>query len=105
MAYSRTFYGTGDYIYHQFVRGANLSRPIKSWDDQTPPARTLSWNRRASILRDQGISMVEYVEQLRSAKRKATPDNPTPPLGAHSLSTEYRPKDRQFDSHFMRQSI
>ena len=23
--------------YHQFVKGANLSRPIRSWDGQTPP--------------------------------------------------------------------
>jgi hypothetical protein len=37
MAYSRTFYGTGYYIFHQFVRGARLSRPIVSWDGQTPP--------------------------------------------------------------------
>ena len=37
MAYSRTYYGTGYYIYHQFVKGANLSRPIKAWDGQTPP--------------------------------------------------------------------
>jgi hypothetical protein len=37
MAYSRTFYGTGYYIYHQFVDGAKLSRPIASWDGATPP--------------------------------------------------------------------
>jgi hypothetical protein len=37
MAYSRTFYGTGYYIYHQFVDGAKLSRPITSWDGATPP--------------------------------------------------------------------
>ncbi|MBI4659354.1 MAG: DUF2961 domain-containing protein [Verrucomicrobia bacterium] len=37
MAYSRTRYGTGYYIYHQYVRGANLSRPINSWDGKTPP--------------------------------------------------------------------
>jgi len=37
MAYSRTFYGTGYYIYHQFVDGAKLSRPIMSWDANTPP--------------------------------------------------------------------
>ena len=34
MAYSRTYYGTGYYIYHQYVRGANLSQPIQSWDGQ-----------------------------------------------------------------------
>jgi hypothetical protein len=37
MAYSRTRYGTGYYIYHQYVRGANLSRPLRAWDGQTPP--------------------------------------------------------------------
>jgi hypothetical protein len=39
MAYSRTFYGTGYYIYHQFVRGTRLSRPITAWDGKTPPDR------------------------------------------------------------------
>ncbi|MGA2120030.1 MAG: DUF2961 domain-containing protein, partial [Bryobacteraceae bacterium] len=38
MAYSRTFYGTGYYIYHQFVDGARLSRPISSWDGAPPDA-------------------------------------------------------------------
>jgi hypothetical protein len=37
MAYSRTFYGTGYYIYDQFVEGAKLSRPIQSWDGNKPP--------------------------------------------------------------------
>jgi hypothetical protein len=37
MAYSRTRYGTGYYIYHQYVRGANLSRPLRAWDGKTPP--------------------------------------------------------------------
>lgn len=37
MAYSRTHYGTGYYIYDQYVRGANLSQPIRSWDWKTPP--------------------------------------------------------------------
>jgi hypothetical protein len=38
MAYSRTFYGTGYYIYHQFVDGTPLSSPIQSWDGSTPPS-------------------------------------------------------------------
>lgn len=37
MAYSRTHYGTGYYIYHQYVKGAKLSRPIRAWDGRTPP--------------------------------------------------------------------
>jgi hypothetical protein len=36
MAYSRTHYGTGYYIYQQFVRGVPLSRPITAWDGRTP---------------------------------------------------------------------
>jgi hypothetical protein len=38
MAYSRTHYGTGYYIYHQYVDGVPLSQPIRAWDGQSPPA-------------------------------------------------------------------
>jgi hypothetical protein len=37
MAYSRTRYGTGYYIYHQYVAGAKTSQPLGSWDGKTPP--------------------------------------------------------------------
>lgn len=37
MAYSRTRYGTGYYIFHQFVRGAKLSQPLRAWNGKTPP--------------------------------------------------------------------
>jgi hypothetical protein len=37
MAYSRTHYGTGYYIYDMYVGGARLSRPIAAWDAATPP--------------------------------------------------------------------
>lgn len=37
IAYSRTFYGTGYYIYHLFAPGAPLSRPVRAWDGKTPP--------------------------------------------------------------------
>jgi hypothetical protein len=37
MAYSRTHYGTGYYIYDQYVRGIPLSQPIHAWDGVTPP--------------------------------------------------------------------
>ena len=36
MGYSRTCYGTGYYIYQQYVPGAKLSRPIVGWDFKTP---------------------------------------------------------------------
>jgi hypothetical protein len=38
MAYGRTHYGTGYYIYDKYVDGAPLSQPIKAWDGTTPPA-------------------------------------------------------------------
>ena len=42
MAYSRTHYGTGYYIYQQYVPGAKLSRPIRSWKEaDTPPKDVL----------------------------------------------------------------
>ncbi|NIN68915.1 MAG: hypothetical protein GTO63_30350, partial [Anaerolineae bacterium] len=38
MAYGRTHYGTGYYIYHKFMPGmTNLSRPIKSWTSEDIP--------------------------------------------------------------------
>jgi hypothetical protein len=37
MAYTRTHYGTGYYIFDKFVPGAPLSRPIESWDEGAAP--------------------------------------------------------------------
>lgn len=37
MAYGRTHYGTGYYIYDLYDRSARLSQTIRSWDAQTPP--------------------------------------------------------------------
>src|SRR5262245_45223202 len=40
LAYSRTRYGTGYYIYHLYDRSAALSQPIRSWHGATPPEAT-----------------------------------------------------------------
>jgi Protein of unknown function (DUF2961) len=37
MAYTRTHYGTGYYIYDQFVPGTPLSRPLQSWSESMVP--------------------------------------------------------------------
>ena len=37
LAYERTHYGTGYYIYDQFVPGARLSHPLRAWDGETGP--------------------------------------------------------------------
>ena len=39
MAYSRTHYGTGYYIYQQFVPGVRLSQPLRPGTATTPPAQ------------------------------------------------------------------
>lgn len=36
MAYARTHYGTGYYIYDRFVPGTPLSQPIHSWNESAP---------------------------------------------------------------------
>ena len=48
VAYSRTFYGTGYFIYDQFISGTPLSQPISVWDGKTAPdARVLELINRA----------------------------------------------------------
>ena len=39
MAYTRTHYGTGYYIYDQFVPGTPLSHPLRSWNESMVPGR------------------------------------------------------------------
>jgi hypothetical protein len=45
--YSRTFYGTGYYIYHQFVPGTKLSQPVRAWNEEPPPRDVLELISRA----------------------------------------------------------
>ncbi len=39
MAYTRTHYGTGYYIYDRFVPGTPLSHPLRSWNESETPAQ------------------------------------------------------------------
>jgi hypothetical protein len=41
MEYSRTFYGTGYYIFDRFVKGTKLSQPIHPWEAKTPPPKDI----------------------------------------------------------------
>jgi len=47
MAYSRTFYGTGYYIFNRYVGGSRLSQPIVSWNAAAPPTDVLALIGRA----------------------------------------------------------
>jgi hypothetical protein len=37
LAYSRTHYGTGYFIYHQYVPGTRLSQRLRSWNERSVP--------------------------------------------------------------------
>src|ERR1051325_1159647 len=39
MAYSRTHYGTGYYIYHLISDGTKVSRPVRAWDRNIAPEK------------------------------------------------------------------
>ncbi len=48
IAYSRTFYGTGYYIYHLFApETKHLSRAVETWDEQPPDPAVLELINRA----------------------------------------------------------
>jgi Protein of unknown function (DUF2961) len=47
LGYSRTRYGTGYYIYQQFVPGIPLSHPIRAWKAEPPPRDVLDLINRA----------------------------------------------------------
>ncbi len=73
MAYERTHYGTGYYIYHKFMPGmTNLSRPIKSWSpNDTPPKDVLDLlSRSGTDVAPKGIPMLCGNIELYAGKTK-----------------------------------
>jgi hypothetical protein len=66
LAYERTFYGTGYFIYHQFPVGAeHLSRPMESWDRQPPDPRVIElFNSAGSDIAPRGGGVREVVGEL-----------------------------------------
>ena len=61
MAYSRTHYGTGYYIYDQFVPGAKLSQPIRAWDAKTPPDQDI-----LDLVGRSGMDLLEHVPGMKT---------------------------------------
>ncbi|MFS4454955.1 DUF2961 domain-containing protein [Maribacter sp. 2304DJ31-5] len=48
IAYSRTYYGTGYYIYHTYPLGADhLSKPLKRWDKTPPNPKVVNFIKKA----------------------------------------------------------
>lgn len=66
IAYSRTFYGTGYYIYHSYPLGAShFSQPLKSWDRQPPDARVVELLKKAgSDISPSGANVMELRKKI-----------------------------------------
>ena len=88
MGYSRTCYGTGYYIYHQWVPGVKLSQPLRAWDGKTPPDKdVLELIQRAGTdllpapgsPEAQRLRLAEGCGDDRSARQVAVPS----PVGLH----------------------
>ena len=61
LAYSRTRYGTGYYIYHLYDRGAKLSRPLRSWNTNALPERDV-----LDLISRSGTDLVADLPDLRT---------------------------------------
>jgi hypothetical protein len=70
MAYGRTHYGTGYYIYHQFVEGIPLSRALQSWSTNVFPSREVValLGKAGSDLAPKGTRSIQGSFQLDSSK-------------------------------------
>ena len=66
LAYSRTRYGTGYYIYQQFVPGVPLSHPIHAWNEEPPPRDVLELIARAGtdIAPQEGVTRAGGTQSL-----------------------------------------
>lgn len=82
MAYSRTHYGTGYYIYHQFVPGAKLSQPIRGWDAKTPPDRDV-----LELISRSGTDLLDRIPDLQTSSTTAD----IPADGALRLQLDHGP--------------
>jgi hypothetical protein len=71
MAYTRTCYGTGYYIYHQFVPGTELSRPLKAWDGRTPPDQDV-----LALINRSGTDIAPRTGQIHIRERDGKLDLP-----------------------------
>ena len=67
LAYSRTFYGTGYYIYHQFpLNFTHTSQPLVSWQQKPPAPQVLELIRRS------GTDISPSGEEVNETKHTVT---------------------------------
>jgi hypothetical protein len=65
LAYSRTFYGTGYYIYHMIPPGtSHLSKPVNKWDKSPPSQEVLD------LLNNAGTDILEDKSEMKKHSGK-----------------------------------
>jgi hypothetical protein len=100
LAYTRTFYGTGYYIYHMIPRGTkHISRPLEAWD-RTPPDKDvldLIGRSGTDIVGDKsGMKRVAGKLKLASNEAKELKPLPSGPNIIRSLKIKI-PVEEGFD--------
>lgn len=80
LAYGRTFYGTGYYIYHQFAEGTPLSTPLVPFDLTKPPdPKVLDLISRAGTdIAPRDIARAENASPSPLARRQRCSNTPAP---------------------------
>src|SRR5207245_1528194 len=84
MAYSRTHYGTGYYIYHQYVPGAKLSRPIRSWGPSTTLDRDV-----LDLISRAGSDLVPRADSVEGRRLRLQQEAGGVPLPPHATRTVF----------------
>lgn len=105
IAYSRTFYGTGYYIYHLYANKNDLSKPIKTWDlDKTPDQDVVELvNRAGTDIAPKNIKKREGIIKLDKEKiTLATITSPASSIRALKLTL---PLDRVQDLERIRLQV
>ncbi len=100
IAYTRTFYGTGYYIYHIFAPGAkNLSQPLKSWDKTPPDPQVLDLLNQAGTdiaPKGRGVNTVTGTLKIRPYKWATVAQLHEAPASIRALKFTV-PRDRAYD--------
>jgi hypothetical protein len=105
IAYSRTFYGTGYYIYHLYANEENLSQPIRSWNLSKKPDWDVAdlVNRSGTDIAPKNISTKQGTVKLKQQSiTLAALKNPSSLIRALKLTL---PLDKAIDLERIRLQI
>src|SRR5208337_3863041 len=82
MAYSRTHYGTGYFIYQQYIPGAKLSRPIRAWNESVRPDQDV-----LELINRSGSRLVPPADSAAGRKLRLREQKGRGSLGTNETST------------------